>query len=420
MKNLRNILVATFVMVLLLIIHSCTSADEYLKFTENGEISYTGKIDSLKIFEGRNRVKIKGLIISDPKVSELRVYWNTKKDSVVIPINRTSGVDIVSTFIENLPENIYNFEIKTFDTKGNSSVSQNATAQTYGERYQASLVDRKIISSSLSSDLSLIINFALMDLTTGAFATEIVYTDISNVEHIVTVPVIQSQVVIPNYKIGSQFKQRSLFLPISNSKSTSIDTFYTNLVSKDPQVIDMSYLIKNNKRPFLTSSSDGGRWGILADWITNAACKNHGGYGGWDGGCCGNPPGTMNLESGWGAPIITNGKIYQTITLEAGTYIFNSILLAGGSGLNSGYTLADYVYLAVAKGSSLPDSSDGVLETNPATVGFKRIVNTMNADSAVITFTLTQSEQITLGISTTQGNERYGHFLSFNLFKKNN
>ncbi|GEC70952.1 protein of unknown function [Flavobacterium flevense] len=416
MKNLRNILITAFATILIVLVHSCSSnADDYLKFTEGGAISYTGKMDSLKILPGRDRIKIEGLIISDPKVSELRVYWDTKKDSVVIPINRTSGVDMVSTFIENLPENIYNFEVKTFDAKGNSSVSQYITAQTYGTRYQASLTDRKIVNSSLSSDLSLTINFATMDLTTGAFATEIVYTDGSDVEHTITVPVTQNQLVVPNYKIGSKFKQRSLFLPVK----TAIDTFYTDFVSKDPQVIDLTYLIKNNKRPFVASSFSG-RWGTLADWTTNDACKNHDGYGGIDFGCCGNPPATINLESGWGSPVITNGKIYQTITLEAGTYIFNAPLLASGSGLNSGYTLSDYVYLAVAKGSILPDSSGGVLETDPSTLGFKRIVNTMNSESAVITFTITQSEQITLGISTTQGNERYGHFLSFSLFKKNN
>lgn len=418
MKFLKYKLYVVILLGIILSIFSCTNADEYLKFTEGGPISYTGKIDSLKIFPGRDRVKVSGLLISDPKISELRVYWNSKRDSVVLPIVRTSGVDAVSSIVENLPENIYNFEVKTFDAKGNSSISQFVTAQTYGTRYQASLTDRKIIASKLSSDFSLTIDFATMDLTTGAFATEVVYTDNSNVEHTVTVPVKNSQVVIPNYKIGSQFKQRSLFLP-SDLKLTSIDVFYTPFVSKEPQVIDLTYLIKNNKRPFVASSFSG-RWGILADWTTNAACKNHGGYGGIDFGCCDNPPQTINLESGWGSPEITNGKIYQTITLEAGTYIFNAPLLASGSGINSGYTLSDYVYLAVAKGNILPDSSGGALETNPSTLGFKRIVNTMNSESAVITFTITQSEQITLGISTTQGNERYGHFLSFSLVKKNN
>lgn len=397
-------------------IFSCTSADEYLKFTEGGEISYTGKIDSLKIFSGRNRVEVQGLIISDPKVSELHIYWNAKRDSVVIPVNRTSGVDMVTRVIENLPENIYNFEVKTFDAVGNSSISQNVSAQTYGTRYQASLNDRKIVSSSLSSDLSLIIDFASMDLTTGAYATEITYTDGSNVEHTVTVAVDQNQVVIPNYKIGSQFKQRSLFLPVP----TSIDTFYTDFVSKDPQVIDMSYLIKNNTRPFATSSTDGGRWGILADWITNAACKNHGGYGGWDGGCCGNPPGTINLESGWGAPDIINGKVYQTITLEPGNYVFKAALLASGSELNSGWTTSDYVYLTATAGTVLADSQAGALETNSATLGFKRLVKTMSAEAGEFTFTVSQTQQVSIGLSITQGQERFGHLLSTRLYKKNN
>lgn len=233
MKNLRNILVTAFATILMVLVYSCSNnADDYLKFTEGGAISYTGKIDSLKIFPGRDRIKIEGLIISDPKVSQLRVYWNSKKDSVVIPINRTSGVDEVSSIVANLPENIYNFEVKTFDAKGNGSVSQYITAQTYGTRYQASLNNRKIVSTSLSINHTLTIDFASMDLTTGAFTTEIVYTDKSNVEHTVNIDVKDSKIVIPNYKAGTQFKHRSLFLPSANS----IDTFYTDYANVGPIV----------------------------------------------------------------------------------------------------------------------------------------------------------------------------------------
>jgi hypothetical protein len=414
MKILKYNVLKTILLLTILSLVSCSGGDEYLKFTQNGEVSYTAKIDSAKVFPGRNRVKVEGLILSDPKVTQLRVFWNNRADSVVVPIVRTKGIDKVSTIIAGLAENVYNFELRTYDAQGNKSIAHSITAEVFGARYQASLNDRPIVTSSLSSNLSLTINFAAMDLTTGAFATEVVYTDKFDVEQTLTVPVATSQVIIPNYKIGSQFKQRSLFLPAKNA----IDIFYTPFVLKVPDVIDLSYMIKNNARPFMASASSG-RWGDLADWTTNAACKNHGGYGGIDFGCCGNPPQSINLESGWGSPIITNGKIYQTMTLDAGTYIFSSLLLAGGSGINSGYTLDDYTYLAVAKGNILPDSSGGTLDTNPATLGFKRIVNTMKPDSAVITFTLTQTTQISLGISTTQGDARYGHFLSFNLLKKN-
>lgn len=414
MKILKDNIVKTTLLLTVLVLFSCSGGDEYLKFTQKGEVSYTAKIDSVKIFPGKNRVKIEGLILSDPKVTQLRIFWNNRADSAVVPIVRTQGIDKVSTIVDGLIENVYNFELRTYDAQGNKSIAQSITAEVFGSRYQASLNDRPLVTSSLSSDLSLTINFAEMDLTTGAFATEIVYTNKFDVENTLIVPVATSQVIIPNYKIGSQFKQRSLFLPAKDA----IDNFETPFVSKIPDVIDLSYMIKNNARPFLSSRSSG-RWGDLADWITNDACKNHNGYGGVDFGCCGNPPQTLNLESGWGAPIITNGKVYQTMTLDAGTYIFSSLLLPGDNGLNIGYTLDDFAYLAVAKGNILPDSSGGTLDTNPATLGFKRMVNTMKEDSAFVIFTLTETTQISLGISTTQGDQRWAHFLSFNLLKKN-
>lgn len=414
MKNLRNILVATFVVALALVIHSCTSSDEYLKFTEGGAVSYTGKVDSLKIRSGRNRVKFEGLIISDPKVTEMRVYWNSKKDSLVVPISRTSGVDVISFFMENFPENIYNFEVRTFDAVGNRSISQNISTETFGERYQASLTDRRIVNSSLTSDFSLVIDFALMDLTTGAFATEIVYTDGSNVERTFTVPVDKKQAVMPNYKIGSQFKQRTLFLP----NKTGADVFYTDFVLKEPQVIDLSHLIKNNTRPFKASSSSG-RWGILADWTTNDTCKNQsGGYGGVDFGCCGNPPQTINLESGWGAADIINGKVYQTVTLEPGNYIFKANMLANGSVINGSWTTSDYAYITATTGAILANSQAGALESNAATLGFKRLLRTMSPDSAEFSFVITQTQQVSLGLAVTHGQERGGHVLSFRLYKK--
>lgn len=391
-------------------IFSCTSSDEYLKFVEGGEVSYTGKIDSLKIFSGRERVRLEGLIISDPKVSELRVYWNTKKDSVVIPINRTSGVDVVSTIIENLSENIYNFEVKTFDAKGNSSIIQNVTTQTYGARYQASLTDRKIISSSLSSSLSLTIDFATMDLTTGAFATEIVYTDGLNVEHTITVPVTQNQLVVSNYKIGSQFKQRSLFLP----NKTCIDTFSTDFVTKVPEVIDYTYLIKNNKKPFeAEAGSPSATFVNLKDWVTNAAAKPANGYGGLHTSL----DNSMNFET-VNSSTITNGKCYQTVTLPAGNYKLTVVAKSGDWTTN--LSSSNFAYIAVAKGTTLPNSNNAILETDPLTLGYKKIVASGTQLSPIIVpFTLTGDTEISLGLSMTYGSGKYCVLESFTLVKSN-
>ncbi len=410
MKLLKNNSRLVTVLILIVSIFSCSDADEYLKYTEGGEISYTGKIDSLKIFPGRNRVMLEGLIISDPKVTQLRAYWNSKADSIVVPIVKTTQIDTVSAIIEGLDENIYNFEIRTFDADENSSIPQFATQEVFGERYQESLNNRLILKSSLSSDLSLTIEFATMDRTTGVYATEVVYTDGADVEQTLYVPIATNEIVIPNYKEGSKFSHHSLFLP----HEESIDIFYSEQLSLQPEVVDFSDKIKNNKIPFQVSERSG-RWGNLADWTTNDAAKNHGGYGGWDEWSTG----IFNLESGWGSPIITNGKVYQTITLNAGTYVFKAHPRAKGTGIDSGYTLDDFVYLTVAEGNILPDSNAGILETDPLTLGFTRLVKTMSPNDAEVTFTITETKEISLGISTTQGNSRFCNIEAFTFLKKN-
>ena len=376
----------------ILSIGSCTGADEYLKFTEGGAISYTGKMESLKVLSGRNRVKVEGLIISDPKVTEMRVYWNNKKDSVVVPIIRTSGVDAVSTIIENLPENIYNFEVKTFDAKGNASVPQSVNAQTYGERYQASLTDRKIISSKLSSNLSLPIDFATMDLNTGAYATEIVYTDKFDVERTVTVPVATSKIVIADYKKGSQFKQRSLFLP----NKACIDIFYTDFVAKVPQInITPDFLA--NYGPGFTKSIVSGRWGVLAaPWVTNAAAKNKSGtYGGYTTDQADGVVGNICWET-YGNTPITNGIIYQptSMPLSVGSYTITFKVFSEIQTNSS-------VYCVVAAGgngipvlANLSTAIASVALPNPAVVGTN---NPKATETKTLTFNITTPQVVSIG-----------------------
>ncbi|WP_373459075.1 DUF4998 domain-containing protein [Pedobacter sp. W3I1] len=58
--NIRTVKLA-FMILLSGTYLACTKADDYKKFTEKGEISYTGKLDSVKVMSGNNRVYIRGL-----------------------------------------------------------------------------------------------------------------------------------------------------------------------------------------------------------------------------------------------------------------------------------------------------------------------------------------------------------------------
>jgi len=138
--------------------------------------------------------------------------------------------------------------------------------------------------------------------------------------------------------------------------------------------------LKNSGLPFIASAmSPGGRWGTLADWTANAAAKSHSGYGGFASDGDGS---TMDLESGWGSPLIHNGKIYQTMTLPAGTYTFDASNLAWQG-------TKDPAYIVVAPGKdSIPDYSD---------IAGNAAISYSLFTAPKVSFTLTGTTNVTVG-----------------------
>ncbi|MGY5356016.1 DUF4998 domain-containing protein [Wenyingzhuangia sp. IMCC45467] len=395
MKKIKNIIRIVFTMALVLSVFSCSKDDEYLKYIEGGEISYTGKIDSLEIFPGKNRVKLKGLIISDPKVNEVRVYWNTYKDSISIPINRTEGVDEVEYIIDNLAENIYNFTVRTFDDKGNTSIPVTETQEVFGNRFQESIFNRPLVSNILvNSDLE--INFAEMDLSSGVIGSYIEYTN--NADELITefVEIGADGLTINDFKSGSTYRYRSAFVP-SSQEVKSIDTFYTDYENVKPIPTP---ILKNAAVPFIATATDGGRWGNLADWITNDAAKNHGGYGGWDE-WNGN---IFNLESGWGSPGITNGKVYQVLNDVLPAKYQLKVTLR-----DTNHDIADVggAHFVIAIGDGLPDVDN--IATATEVIGTKRVLVTSSLNY-VVDFTVDQISDISVGLASTQADGDPGRF----------
>lgn len=365
-------------------ISSCTSMDEgYKDFIKDGEISYTGKIDSLHVYSGRNRVQVKGLFISDPKITECRIYWDNRIDSVVVPITRTQGIDVLDIVINNLVENVHNFEVRTFDKLGNSSISVYKIGAVYGDRYQTSLYNRPIASKFFSPKLTTI-NFASMDLSTGAYAVEVNYTNTNNVITKVQLPIAQSRLDITDFKLGSSFTYKTLFKP----NATSIDVFEsatTTVTGNEIQYLNNFYY------PFTRLTYDGARWGTPTEWIVNAAAKSHivsnVNYGGLD-------ALYFSLESGWGQPAINNGKIYQTMTLPAGTY--NYIININGTSYAADAN--DRGYFIVATGNTLPDVT--AVETSTSTLKWERVKN-VTPLIRTLSFTLAADTEVSVGVVTT-------------------
>ncbi|WP_182921561.1 DUF4998 domain-containing protein [Pedobacter planticolens] len=377
----KELLFATLAILLVGIISSCAKMDDYKKFTKGGEISYTGKLDSIKINSGRYRVLLNGLFLADPKVKKCVIYWNNKVDSLVLPVTRTDKVDTLKIFINNITEGVQNFVIYTYDAAGNKSIPVYKTGRVYGDRYQSTLSNRGINSAFTNESGVSTIEWGGMDRVSGVFATEMVYTDNANAEKTVRIPIDVNNYTIPNFKEKGTIKFRTLFLP----DSLSVDTFYTayeNMYIPKFSKVDITSTYLKNVGPNVTYSSinSANRWGILNDWITSTSVKNASGFGGYE---KRSNVGFISLEAGWGLPNVTDGKIYQTINLPAGSYRMEIVMNdfnAGGSR-----------YMSVAEGTTIPN----VASITSSSIAFS------NLESKTLNFNLDQAKQVSLGFAAT-------------------
>lgn len=159
-------------------------------------------------------------------------------------------------------------------------------------------------------------------------------------------------------------------------------------VTSGGSLVDVTDSYIKNAGPTFIAKTNGDRWGILADWTVNDAVKQRtGGMGSWD---SYNGGKYLSMESWGGETWITNGKIYQTMDLRAGTYYFHAIY--------GDYTINDSgkSYMVLAEGNTLPDVND--VETK--SLGFYRLQGNAPTD-VVAGMTITKTTRVSVGLSCT-------------------
>lgn len=380
----------------LVFIISCSKNDEFKEFTDGKEIKYPGKIDSVRFNPGKERVQFQGILNSDPSIVKYRIFWNDGKDS--IEYNIESAPD--SMIVENIfavEEGTRSFTIFTYDEFGNTSVPVTAVGTSYGDAYRRKLNNRLMGFLDFDSTATTI-NWEPMDLSTGAQYTEIVYPLNSGEQDTIRTLAAESGTVLEGLTTSSTIKYRTIFKP----KESSIDTFSVPFTDYFVRVVPQ---LKNRKVPFIASeiSATNARWGNLADWESNEAIKNHDGYGGWDSW----NDNIFNIETGFGgAPGINNGKIYQTFTLDPGSYTFEISDLK-----NTNLEPTDLAYLVAAVGDGLPD----VESVEEAAIGYVKIYDRPVSELKVI-FTITETTVVSLGFLTTQPGPPTNRFCNIRAF----
>ena len=141
--------------------YSCNGMlDGIQPYLDEGEKSYVGKLDSLKAFTGKNRIKIEGKMMYGVNQVKCVISY---KDPITLeekfkefPIERTEPRETFEFMLEILTEGQYDFSIVTYDPKNNTSIPTEVSAYAYGELYQQALTNR--ILHSISPEQKEIVN----------------------------------------------------------------------------------------------------------------------------------------------------------------------------------------------------------------------------------------------------------------------
>jgi hypothetical protein len=222
LKNNKAVKCVAGLLVLATAFIGCSKMDDtYIDFIKDGSITYVGTPDSLKVYPGKNRLKLEWML-SDPSATRARIYWNNKSDSLSLPVVVDPATKKMTVWLDDLREGSYSFEITLYDKNNNRSVVSNAIGKVYGDNYVNTLLTRPVKSAIFKND-SVTVNWGAADLT--VVATELNYKDKNGQDHKLIAPASAISSYLTNYSMTAHenFEYRTLYVP----DSLAIDTFYT-------------------------------------------------------------------------------------------------------------------------------------------------------------------------------------------------
>jgi hypothetical protein len=203
------------------LLFSCKKFDDrHRQFFENGETIYIAKADSIKLQGGNGRIGLSWLLLSDPKISKYKVYWNSRRDSIEGSVQKTENVDTVRAIINNIKEGTYQFEIYNYDKNGNRSIPSIRIGRSYGTRFQQSLLPRVYKSfKRIGNDLE----FIWVAGSDNLKHLEVKYVNTLGEAIQVFIPKKTEFHTLLNFPVGGTMEFRSVYLP----EPDALDTFVT-------------------------------------------------------------------------------------------------------------------------------------------------------------------------------------------------
>ena len=187
-------------------------------YYSEGETNYIAKVESVSTKAGHNRVQITWRVNTDPRIRNLDVTWDDGAKEVTVPIEFSSLDDnrYCTIILDPVEEGEHIF--KLYHTgNGDRSVPTEAEANSYGDRYQATLTPRPIRSVTLNGGKATITWRSLVENC----EVEITYSTADGKTAKKTVSPSELTTVIEDALPGGTYSYVSTYLP----EEGALDTF---------------------------------------------------------------------------------------------------------------------------------------------------------------------------------------------------
>ena len=381
---------------------SCDSMNSlHEEYLERGAGIYLGPVEAAMSYPGYNKVKLIWAINADPRITKAVIYWNQRDKSKTVPVNRTNGeyIDgflIMETDVEGLEEGDFIFEIIMQDDKGNFSKPYELSGTALGESFMKSLITRGIKEIMYNVDVFEII---WEDVSSATLQSSVVQYELEGNLITLEVPNDETVTPLPGLDTGNEINVFSIHIFGNEYDLDPLDSYFKSYFIPRRLRNITDDVLKNTKQPIVTVPGSGmpgntARFLKAADWVHDGDMNK--GYT-----VDANAPGgaALSLYTNGGADYnFANGKLYQTVTLPAGTYRFDARVIRT---MCDGVALK--IFMVVASGEGLPDFD------NVATQSLGRIevvtlsevpagnIPEISRPTQSIEFELTSEREVSLG-----------------------
>jgi len=305
--------------------------------------------------------------------------------------------------LDNMPENVYIFTMFHTGSLGHRSIRYDLTGQSYGEAYRQTLINRIVKNAVYTGDTK-ILKIVWSSAEKGEVGIQLKYFDINDANNPKTMMVSPNDTLtsVPDLDKDKPVYYSTIYKPdvmaIDSFETDQTELPYT-VLSRTP--VDMTSLLQNPGPGFALGDAivpvddppSLDRWYTPKGWTTNDAAKynaiidTHPSWG--DGHVIG-------ISTDWGLPLneVHNGKLYQTIDLDAGNYRFDAYLMDTYDYDQSWSTdVVGFVYMVVNIGSDIPDQ-----ENKDGALSYLLVpVKTDNISQLSLNFTLSEPSTVSIG-----------------------